>query len=183
MWKYIPGYDNKYRINENGLVQSRAQSVDNIEWKEMHQQITEKGYRRVHLSKNRKSRAWRVHRLVAKLFLSPATNPKRIFVNHKDTDKTNNHFSNLEWCTHAENIQHAKMMGLMKNSGCTGKPIRLTLEFPNMAVAARFFNVSTSAVETWMKGAVPRGVPVRVVEFMKEDDYNSIQDVIMQKRS
>jgi len=28
-------------------------------------------------------------------------------VNHKDLNKSNNHYSNLEWCDHKENVQHA----------------------------------------------------------------------------
>lgn len=45
-----------------------------------------------------------VHRLVAMCFLEK-TNEKNI-VNHKDGNKKNNHFDNLEWCTSSENTQH-----------------------------------------------------------------------------
>jgi len=33
-------------------------------------------------------------------------------VHHKDADKGNNHLSNLEWVTHAENMRRMKEMGL-----------------------------------------------------------------------
>lgn len=36
-------------------------------------------------------------------------------VNHKDGDKTNNHYSNLEWVTNSENQIHAHRIGLKKN--------------------------------------------------------------------
>jgi hypothetical protein len=44
-----------------------------------------------------------VHRLVAIAFV-PGDNS--LDVNHKDLNKANNHWTNLEWCSHADNIKH-----------------------------------------------------------------------------
>lgn len=50
-----------------------------------------------------------VHRIVAELFVQ---NPNGLsHVNHKDRVRHNNHFTNLEWCTHQENVTHATKLG------------------------------------------------------------------------
>ena len=47
-----------------------------------------------------------VHLLVAKAFVpNPFNYP---MVNHKDENKANNHFSNLEWCTNKYNIRYSR---------------------------------------------------------------------------
>ena len=67
-----------------------------------------------------------VHRLVAETFFVPpddAPNPKdpffsdtkpRIEVNHTDGNKLNNAVTNLEWCSHQENIHHEKLINELK---------------------------------------------------------------------
>lgn len=55
-----------------------------------------------------------VHRLVAKYFCKNPDN--REYVNHIDGNKLNNNFSNLEWCTVAENNHHARVTGLHKQA-------------------------------------------------------------------
>lgn len=51
-----------------------------------------------------------LHRLVA-TYLVPNPNNYNV-VNHKDGNKLNNHYSNLEWCTIEENIKHSYETGL-----------------------------------------------------------------------
>ena len=52
-----------------------------------------------------------VHRLVAYTYLS-VPDANKVWVNHKDGNKHNNHYTNLEWTTISENIQHAYNTGL-----------------------------------------------------------------------
>jgi hypothetical protein len=52
------------------------------------------------------------HRLVAECFIkNPCNKPQ---VNHKDGNKLNNHYLNLEWVTSSENNQHMYDSGLKK---------------------------------------------------------------------
>lgn len=91
-----------YTIFEDGSVHSGITDII------MEQRINPNGYMIVSLNKNQLS----VHRLVAKHFIP---NPYDYdCVNHKDGDKTNNKVSNLEWCTHTQNAQHALKIGLRK---------------------------------------------------------------------
>ena len=72
------------------------------------------------------SKSYRVHRLVADAFLPPPPTPKHKYVNHKDGNPSNNHVSNLEWCTHSENIAHSYATNLNRESsaGRMAKPVR-----------------------------------------------------------
>ena len=53
------------------------------------------------------------HRALMETFVeNPENKP---FINHKDGNKLNNSLSNLEWCTHRENVEHAKKLGLYES--------------------------------------------------------------------
>lgn len=67
-----------------------------------------RGYMMVYFTKGHLEQ---VHRLVAFAFCEGRTKERNV-VNHKDGNKTNNHFSNLEWCTTLENNMHAIESGL-----------------------------------------------------------------------
>lgn len=75
-------------------------------------------YHRVTLSKNGVSKRYQVHRLVAETFIPNKDN--KSIVNHIDNNGCNNDVSNLEWCTHSENMIHAQKQGRLYNSQSKG---------------------------------------------------------------
>lgn len=102
----IKGYIN-YGITEDG----RIYSFTSNRW--LKQDISNVGYKRVCLSKRGKKKKLSVHRLVAEEFVP---NPNSLpHVNHIDNDKTNNRFTNLEWCTPKQNSEHMVKQGRHSN--------------------------------------------------------------------
>lgn len=61
------------------------------------------GYPTIHVRQNGEVYAYRVHRLVAMLFVKNPNPQKYDCVNHKDENPSNNYFDNLEWCDRAYN--------------------------------------------------------------------------------
>jgi len=122
IWLHVVGWEKLYEISNFGRVRSFKREVlihhglkmfRNPKIRSIH--IDKYGYNRVTLRgvKQIKSmKSIRIHRLVAMAFI-PNTENKRC-VNHKDGNKKNNIVSNLEWCTHGENIRHAFDTGLIK---------------------------------------------------------------------
>ena len=84
-------------INKNGNIKPRK---------------TNYGYHDVRLTHNGRRKRYFIHRLVGKYFIPNPDNKPQI--NHKDGNKLNNHFENLEWCTQSENNNHALLTGLRK---------------------------------------------------------------------
>jgi len=75
---------------------------------------------------------WRLHRLVAGAFIA---NPDGLpEVNHKDCDRMNNHATNLEWATRAQNIAHSIAAG--KNTALTN-PNKVRKLTPEIVAAIR----------------------------------------------
>lgn len=76
---------------------------------------------------NRKTQHMRVHRLYAILFVPNPNNYK--YVNHIDSDKTNNSLDNLEWCTNSYNVKHGWDSGNRTHKNNTHVDVHLDGEF------------------------------------------------------
>lgn len=105
MWREIKNFEN-YEVNEFGEI--RNKKTKHI----LKHSINEKGYHKVILSKNNQKFKTGVHRLVAIAFIPNPNNYKE--VNHIDENKSNNHYSNLEWCDRKQNIEHSIKSGKFK---------------------------------------------------------------------
>lgn len=113
-WKPIQGYDGEYLISDHGRVKSVKKYVNDellIRHKIIAPHITHNNYMRITLSYKGKKRKHYVARLVAEHFVDKPQREK-LQVNHRDGNKLNNHYLNLEWVTAKENVQHAFDQGL-----------------------------------------------------------------------
>lgn len=58
-------------------------------------------------------KAIKIHRLVGTMFVPNDDPVNKTFLNHIDGNKFNNHYTNLEWVTPSDNVQHAVDTGLI----------------------------------------------------------------------
>lgn len=151
IWKDIEGYDGKYQVSNLG----RVRSVDHIErcggknptmtrtykGRILKQHLLNSGYLSVpiilypHIL---------VHRAVAKAFVAGYFNGA--VVNHKDENRLNNRFDNLEWVTQKENANYGShneklQASKEKNSGCPveqyTKDWQFVASYPSIISACR----------------------------------------------
>lgn len=119
----IEGYRRtRYKIFDNGTVISLGRTGARgyiVKDKELKQHMNSNGYLRVALTLTERSKMYYVHRLVAKYFVE---NPDaRTVINHKDGNKCNNDYRNLEWVTSGENNKHAFDLNLKKPTVMRGE--------------------------------------------------------------
>ena len=112
IWKDIEGFEGMYQVSNMGNVKSLERTVwcglNGGLYKTVHERILkprkDRGYLRVRLYKDGKSRWYLVHQLVAIAFCE---NPEGYTeVNHIDEDKTNNCAKNLEYCSRSYNMTY-----------------------------------------------------------------------------
>ncbi|ENM2832896.1 NUMOD4 motif-containing HNH endonuclease [Vibrio cholerae] len=104
VWKevYHLGKHTNYSVSNHGRVKNRIR--DRI----MKTPLKNSGYEQVGIMVDGKKYVITVHRLVANAFIPNPDNLET--VDHIDGNKTNNHVSNLQWMTRADNLvkEHAK---------------------------------------------------------------------------
>ena len=124
-WENIPGYEGKYFISNLGRIRNSGGLI-------MKPMLCTNGYLAACLWKNNRQQKILIHRLVAEAFIG---NPNGYAeVNHIDEDKTNNKAGNLEWCTHAYNMNYGNVK---KKIGMAHKGRTLTPEHRAKCASAR----------------------------------------------
>ncbi len=111
-WHPIPRFNGDYEISLDGQIRRREGA---FKWRPHSKILTAKanakGYLRIGLRhQGQGSKNYFVHRLVAEVFLGKC--PQGHCVNHIDANPSNNHISNLEYVTPAQNSAHAQKLGL-----------------------------------------------------------------------
>jgi hypothetical protein len=114
------------------------------------------GYYKIVLYLNRKGKQQTVHRLVALTFLP---NPDNLgYINHKDENKGDNHFHNLEWCTGKYNLEyshvrernmehHRKVLQFNKDG-------EVVCKYRSTGDAARAMGIAVSAIRLCCVGKI-----------------------------
>lgn len=114
----VPGYEELYEIAIEGAVRSIDRVANSpicggsrrIPGKLLKTRVMNTGYPSFVVVKDGKKATILIHRCLAQLFIpNPDGLPE---VNHIDGVKANFSLTNLEWCTHKQNMRHAFDMGL-----------------------------------------------------------------------
>lgn len=119
IWKDIPDYEGLYQASNLGNIKricrkfvdkiGRIRQINEVICKPS---IDTSGYMQIVLTKNKKRKSYKIHKLIAMTFIpNPDGFPQ---VNHKDENKLNNKIDNLEWCTLEYNCNYGT-----RNYRCT----------------------------------------------------------------
>lgn len=118
IWKNIEDYKGAYQVSNLGRVRSLDRYVNGkymmprkIRGKIRALQVCHNGYLVVGLYKCQKIKLCKVHRLVAKEFLSNDKLKNKVQINHINLNKKDNRVVNLEWVSGLENRSHAHFKG------------------------------------------------------------------------
>lgn len=158
IWKSIEGYEGYYEVSNYGRVRSvdRTLTYSNgylakHKGRILKGETDKKGYKRVRLSKNDKTKKFQVHRLVAMAFIPNPENKK--FVNHIDENSSNNRLDNLEWVTGSENMRHGTIQQRLADK--KKKPIKCLndgKEFGSVNEASEYYGIERRLISGVLSG-------------------------------
>lgn len=137
IWVNVNGFEDLYQVSNQGRVKSKSNQVLRKDGRTQfnRERIIKfcrinSGYERVILHKDKVTKSFLVHRLVAEHYLP---NPEGYEeVNHKNEIKTDNRVENLEWCDKVYNSRYGTCQArrietrLRNNGGKYGVPRKNT---------------------------------------------------------
>ena len=126
---------NTYSISEDG-------EIKNIKTgRAISQREDKDGYMVCNLSTtNKRQQTFKVHRLVALMYVENDNPEVKVQVNHKDENKKNNHYSNLEWCTLHYNINY----GLRTKKAITPRERAIIIKNENTGDVVKFESIASA---------------------------------------
>jgi hypothetical protein len=179
-FRNIKGYEGYYQVSNIGRIKSlerKGRSKDKI----LNIYINSNGYSFVRLSKFNKASNKTIHVMVARAFIPNPESYKT--VNHKDLDKTNNHFNNLEWCSYKQNTRHyldkpTTNIDKFVHSVCRSgpKPVKCTKtgkEYISIAAGARALGYHPQYIRDCLAGRVRNCTTLKLINKTK-NETNSI---------
>lgn len=180
-WKDIKGYEGLYQVSDLGRIKSLIRKNERI-LKPYSNPETK--YLSVNLHKNKRSKTYTIHRLVAEAFIpNPENLPQ---VGHKDENNTNNHATNLEWVTPKQNsnmpLHKERISQKMKNKSPSKETRRKMSEshkggksstakkvicdgkiYECATYCANYYNVKSRTLRSWLLG--DRKMPEKFIEL------------------
>ena len=113
IWKDVVGYEGFYQVSNLGNVK-RVGSFRGVNKAYLNNYYLKpkdngKGYYRIKLTVNNKSKRVMLHRIIAEAFISNPNNYP--YINHINAIRKDNRLENLEWCTQGQNCLHSVKMG------------------------------------------------------------------------
>lgn len=150
-----------YKINKNGEIFNIKRN------KIVKPYVDQLGYYQITLKVNKKSKHFRVHRLMAEAFLYNNDNLD-LFVNHIDGNKLNNKLSNLELCTNQQNVKHAYDNGLYKNKKRSNKVNIDGIEYKSIRDASNTLNINRKRLTGILQKRIPNHTNFNIIEYVLE---------------
>jgi hypothetical protein len=163
----IPGYS-RYLVNEYGNI------VEYETNKKLETHVSSRGYLtvRVYSDTSHLKQEVLLHRLVSLAFYGEPVG-LRNQVNHKDGNKQNNHYTNLEWCTSEENMRHAWDEGLCDVNLIPVKVMDVVLnnvtQYPSIKIFHRESKINYSAINSHLKRSSGRLLNGRYIVKYSDD--------------
>lgn len=163
-WKPIENFES-YMVSNYGRVKNYKPTHDKFVLRKTTK--NKQGYVDIDLFDNNKRKNVKIHRLVAEAFC-PKDSIDKVCVNHMDGDKTNNHYSNLEWVTYGENNKHAYDMLNRKKNRINKMPYKKIIyndkyEFKTIVAFAKFLNKSETQTRRYLENPSKYNMNIKTI--------------------
>lgn len=151
---HLYNYEGIYQVSNYGRVRTLTHRTRNnhlIKEKFKSLRSDKNGYKITTLTVNGNAKDFKVHRLVAYMFLKNDNNYP--IVNHKDENPTNNHVDNLEWCTYKDNINYGScVLKMSKRVNQYDKNNNFVKTWKSISEAGRDLKIDISSITKCCRG-------------------------------